>query len=148
MGGGGSTHEVTMLSVCPSLNYSITLVKEPWNSNWTQWNSVIQLKSLVWFEVYCNLLRSQFNTKPLGPILRHRIPVHSPQPLPLNRNIVYMRRSEGFLKRGDETSKSRGKYKMGSEVKWRGVKWSAVKWSDVKWWSLVKRVYYHWFKVM
>jgi hypothetical protein len=137
----------------PSLNYSTTLRKKPWYCNRTQWNGVIQLKSLVWFEVYCNLLRSQFNTKPLSSILRHRIPVHSPQPLSLNRNIVHVR-SEGFLKRGDETSKSGEKCKMGREVKWRlsEVKWSEVKcsevqWSEVKWWSLVKRLHYHWFKV-
>ena len=42
-------------------------------------------------------------------------------------------RSEGALKRGDETSKSGGKWKMGSEVHWSEVKWSDGKWSEVKW---------------
>ena len=35
-----------------------------------------------------------------------------------------MRRSEEFLKGGDETSKSAGKQKMGSEVFWIDVNWS------------------------
>ena len=44
-----------------------------------------------------------------------------------------MRRSEAFLKGRDETSKIRGKWKMGSEVYWSAVKWSEVKGSEVKW---------------
>jgi hypothetical protein len=32
------------------------------------------------------------------------------------RKVIISEKSEGFLKRGDETSKSGGKLKMGSEV--------------------------------
>ena len=42
-----------------------------------------------------------------------------------------MRGSEGFLS-GDETSKSGGKWKIGSEVNWCEAKLSEVKWSEMK----------------
>jgi len=54
-----------------------------------------------------------------------------------------VRSREAFWKRGEETSKNAGKWKIGSDVLW-----NAVKWSEVKWWSWVKCVDYHWFTVI
>ena len=42
-----------------------------------------------------------------------------------------MGRSEGLVKRGERTSKSAGKWRMGKEVQW-----SKVKWSEDLWWNV------------
>ena len=50
------------------------------------------------------------------------------------RKVIIIEGREGFLKFGDETSRS--------GVKWKNGKWSVVKCSEVKWWSWVNCVYY------
>jgi len=62
------------------------------------------------------------------------------------REVTINEEKWGFWEGGDETSKSAGTLKMGSEVQCSAVKWIEVIWSEVM--ILMKCVYYPWCTVM